>query len=270
MIFELPLRTRGTDCGPDRWVTLPAIISYMEHCRWEWMRVPELGLLDAVHDGYGFFVLNQSIAMSRRFGQGQQTRVGCVLRKLGRSVAEGDQDVVREDGVLLARCTIRGAWMAPSGRLAKIPKQARESVSEIGVMSHFGEAEDGDPGSLFGPPEPLRIQEADLVIPDELPGDASAIHRRTLVVRATDCDIFRHVNAANYVRFIADSLAVQGASASLYRAELHYKGQALAGDEIKVLTWALGDDCWASVIQRGDEVLFRAAVQTEASNVRGY
>ncbi len=270
MIFELPLRTRGTDCGPDRWVTLPAIISYMEHCRWEWLRDPDLGLAEAVHEGHGFFVITQSIAMSRRFGQGQQTTIGCALRKVGRSVAEGDQDIVREDGVLLARCTIRGAWMAPTGRLAKIPVKARESVTDVAVPSTVGKSEIGDPDSLFDPPQPLRPDGFDLTIVDELPADPNAIHCRTLTVRATDCDIFKHVNAANYVRYIADSLAAQGASASVHRAELQYKGQALAGDEVDVLTWALGDDCWAAAILRDEEVLFRAVVQTEATNARGY
>jgi len=261
MIFTLPLRTRGTDCGPDRWVTLPSIVSYMEHCRWEWLREPDLGLVEAVQAGHGFYVLNQSIAMSRRFGQGQKAQIRCALRRVGRSVAEGNQDLVRDDGTLLAHCYIRGAWMSPSGRLARIPSAARDSVSAEPMLSERGESEAGDLDSLFDPPRPLRSGGLDLTLVAEVPADA---HRRTLWVRATDCDIFKHVNGANYVRYIADSLAIQSASPSLHRGELEYRGQALAGDEVVVASWPLGDQCWAAAITRGDEVLFRATVQTEA------
>ena len=261
MIFRIPLRTRGTDCGPDRWVTLPKVIAYMEHCRWEWLRDPSLGLARWVHEGHGFFVLNQSIAMSRRFGQGQDCEVRCVLRKVGRSVAQGDQDVVRADGVLLARCAIRGAWMAPTGRLAKIPAVLKEAVSEASLGSERGQAAPGDADSLFDPPQPLRTGALDLSICEEIPVDA---HRRVVEVRASDCDIFKHVNAANYVRYIADSLSVQGASPSLHRAELSYRGQARAGDSIEVVTWPSGDTHWSADIRRGDESLFRATVDTES------
>lgn len=260
MIYSLPLRTRGTECGADRWVTLPAIISYMEHCRWGWLAEPSLGLVDAVHQGHGFYVVNQSIAMSRRFGQGQNTQVRCVLRHVGRSVAQGDQDVVRDDGTSLAHCNIRGAWMGPTGRLARIPTQARESVTEALLASERGEPQVGSPDSLFEPPQPLRPGTFGLEIIDDIPAGA---HRRTLRVRATDIDIFNHVNGANYVRYIADSLAIQEASPSLHRAELKYMGQAKSGDLIDVATWPLGDDVWAAGITRAGEPLFRATVQTE-------
>ena len=262
MIYSIPLRTRGTECGPDRWVTLPAVVGYMEYCRWQWMREPSLGLVDAVEEGHGFYVVNQSIAMSRRFGQGVQARVRCALRHAGRSVARGEQDVVRDDGVLLATCRIRGVWMSPSGRFARLPDAVKESVSDVPLASQRGEPDAGHPRSLFHPPQPLRSGLLDLELPADHPNKE---HHRQMRVRATDCDIFGHVNAANYARFVADSLALQGASASLHRAELAYTGQARAGDEVVVHTAALGEDRWAARILRADKVLFSAVVQTEAS-----
>ncbi|MFT6234842.1 MAG: acyl-ACP thioesterase, partial [Myxococcota bacterium] len=41
-----------------------------------------------------------------------------------------------------------------------------------------------------------------------------------ITVRASDIDIFKHVNAANYVRNVASALARGGASESIHRAEL--------------------------------------------------
>ena len=261
IIFSVPLRTRGTECGPDRWVTLPAIISYMEHCRWLWMESPRLGLLDAVHAGHGFYVVSQSIAMDRRFGMGQNAEVRCALTHAGRSAAEGLQDVVRADGVRLAHCRIRGAWMGPTGRLARLPLKVRESVYTGRWDGVRGEPAPGITESLFHPPEPLRPAGLDLALPDDRPTE---VHRHPIIVRASDIDIFDHVNAANYVRFVSSALAVRGCSPSIHRAELKYSGQARRGDALDVLTWDLGDNRHAADIVRADEVLFRAVVQTEA------
>lgn len=260
MIFSIPLRTRGTECGPDRWITLPAVISYMEHCRWLWMDEPELGLAEAVHQGHGFYVIRQSIAMSRRFGMGQHCRVRCVLTHAGRSVAEGTQDVLRDDGVQLAHCRIRGAWMGPTGRLARLPRKIRASVFTGELDGVRGSPAPGVPDSLFAPPEPLRPGGLDLALVEL--GDDDEHHE--LRVRASDLDIFDHVNAANYVRFVGSALSARGVSPSMHRAELEYRGQARGGDVLRVRTRALGEGCHAADIARGDEVLFRAAVQTEA------
>ncbi len=261
MIYARPLRTRATDCGPDRWVTLPHVISYFEHLRWEWLRVPELGLVDAIHQGHGFYVIEQQVALSRRFGQGEDAMVRGVLRTVGRARASADQDLVRNDGILLAHCHIMGVWVRPNGRLGKIPRQAMDGIGTQPLPSQRGEAEARDANSLFDPPQPLRHGGLDLPIHDDIPPDA---HRRLMSVRATDCDVFQHVNAAGYVRYLADSLFVQGASPSLHRASVRYSGQALAGDTVEVRSWNVEGDVWAGAVLRGDEVLFRGTVETEA------
>lgn len=261
MIFSIPLETRGTECGPDRWVTLPSIISYMEHCRWLWMDEPRLGLVEAVHKGHGFYVVEQSIAMNRRFGMGQRCEVRCAMTYAGRSVAEGLQDVLRDDGVQLAHCHIRGAFMGPTGRLARLPVKTREAVYTGELDGVRGTAHAGTPSSLFDPPQPLRPGTLDLELPTERPEDVNSYR---VQVRASDIDIFNHVNAANYVRFVASALAAVGASESLHRAQLKYSGQAVLGDILDVQTWSLGGEQHAAEVLRGDEVLFRAVVETEA------
>ncbi len=264
MIFSIPLTTRGTECGPDRWVTLPSIISYMEHCRWLWMDEPELGLVEAVHEGHGFYVVQQSIAMNRRFGMDQRCEIRCAMTYAGRSVAEGLQDVLRDDGVKLAHCHIRGAFMGPTGRLARLPIKTRESVYEGELDGVRGTAHAGTPGSLFDPSQPLRPGTLELALPTDRPEE---VDRYRITVRASDIDIFKHVNAANYVRFVASALSRRGGSESIHRAELKYSGQAVVGDVLDVLTWSLGGDVYAADILRGDEVLFRAVVETESSSV---
>ena len=262
MIFSHPLRTRGTDCDPDHWVGIPAVLRFFEHCRWEWLRAPDLGLADLVHAGHGFYVTEQSVALSRRFGQGVSGEVRGVLRRVGRVEARADQDFVRSDGVVLARCRIRGVWVGPTGRMARIPRSARAAVSDEPLSSRRGDDEPGTPGSLFDPPLPLRAGELDLEAPEETPTGA---HQRTLVVRSSDLDIFNHVNAANYVKFVADSLAVQGASPSLHRVAVRYIGQAVAGDTVVVHTWPLGGDLWGGAVHRGEDCLFQSVVHTESS-----
>jgi acyl-CoA thioesterase FadM len=260
MIHAQPLRTRGTECGPDRWVTLPAVISMMEDLRWEWLREPDLGFLERIHEGHGFFVTEQHVAMCRRFGSGIDATISGVLRRVGRVQASADQALIRDDGVLLAHCRITGVWMGPDGRLARIPRRARDFVVDEPIASVRGAGEPGSATSLFDPPQPLRPGGLDLPLDEPVPEHA---HRRTLQVRATDCDIFQHVNAANYVRYIADSLAFQGASPSLHRAHLRYTGQARALDEVDVHTWMIDGPIWGAAVTREDEVLFRTTVETE-------
>lgn len=260
MIYTEPLRTRGTECAPDRWITLPAVISMFEHLRWEWLRVPEIGLVDQIHEGHGFFVTEQRIALSRRFGSGVDAEVSGVLRKIGRVQAIADQALVRRDGVRLAHCRIEGVWTGPGGRLARIPRKAREFVVDDPIEGKRGQSEAGSARSLFDPPSPLRPEGLDLPMQTDIP---AGCHRRELTVRATDCDIFQHVNAANYVRYIADSLASQGASPSLHRARLKYTGQARAQDRVEVRTWPSSASVWGAAVVRRDEVLFQATVETE-------
>ena len=97
-----------------------------------------------------------------------------------------------------------------------------------------------------------------------LVNEGARILEEGIALRASDIDIFDHVNAANSVRFVGSALAVRGLSPSMHRAELKYIGQARVGDTLRVLTSDLGDDCHAADIVRGDEVLFRAVVQTES------
>ncbi|MFT7521112.1 MAG: acyl-CoA thioesterase FadM [Kiritimatiellia bacterium] len=260
MIYREALRTRGPECGPDRWVTLPSVISYMESCRWEWLRQPQLGLIDAIHQGHGFYVLNQTIAMSRRFGQGTDAHTRGVLRSVGRTRAGAAQDIVRDDGVLLAHCVIDGVWVGPTGRLARIPALFKETLSTVELTSERGVSEPREPDSLFNPPQPLRPGELDLTIEVDIPDQTD---RREVEVRSSDCDMFRHVNAANYLRYVADSLALQGASASIHRAALKYVGQARATDKVQVLTWHVANERWGAAVVRGDDILFRALVETE-------
>ncbi|MBX2811497.1 MAG: hypothetical protein KTR25_06800 [Myxococcales bacterium] len=224
------------------------------------MKEPALGLLESVHHGYGFYVLNQSIAMNRRFGMGQNVQVRCTLTHMGRSTAEGVQDVIREDGVQLAHCRIRGAWIGPKGQLARIPEQARKAVYQGTLESTRGDPEPGTPDSLFRPPEPLRTGKLDLQLQEI---QATEMYEHAVTVRASDLDIFSHVNAANYVRYVADALATRDLSPSLHRAELKYVGQAREGDRLRVCYWDLGDHCHAAHILRDGTTLFQAVVETE-------
>lgn len=154
--------------------------------------------------------------------------------------------------------------MGPTGRLARLPVKTREAVYEGELDGVRGVAAEGHPSSLFNPPESLRPGSLDLVLPTERPEE---VDQYRITVRASDIDIFKHVNAANYVRYVASALSRRGGSESIHRAELKYSGQAVVGDVLDVLTWSLSGDVYAADILRGDEVLFRPVVETESSSV---
>jgi acyl-CoA thioesterase FadM len=198
--------------------------------------------------------------MARRFSQGVDVRALAALRKVGRVEARAEQALVDADGELVAHCTIRGVWTSPGGRLCRIPSVAKASVNHDPFDFPPGDGRPGDMASLFSPPAPRRPGTLDL---PPCPPEIKTEHARTMTVRSSDCDVFRHVNASNYLRYVADSLASQGASPSIHRARLHYLVQAKAHDTVTVGLQHLEDSTWFAELCRDDEVLFRAVVETE-------
>jgi acyl-CoA thioesterase FadM len=266
MLHSLPVRLRGTELGPDRWITLPAVMRVFEQARWVWMEEPELGLMEALHEGFGFYIARQSLHMNRRFGMGGRAVVRSTLTRVGRSSVDVAQELVRDDGVQLAHTHMVAAWVHPGGRLARIPGELREVGCHSIEPGPLGEPRHGSERSLYDVPEPLRPP-GGLELPGEPPGSGIEWPVR---VRASDLDVFDHVNAANYLRFVGDALAARGLSSSLYGARMRYHGQARRGDALVVQTETVGEHVHHAWVRRDGEVLYRAAVETEsAGSTRG-
>ncbi|MEN0062388.1 MAG: acyl-CoA thioesterase [Myxococcota bacterium] len=260
-VFSVPVTIRGYECTQGAVVGLPQILSLCEHCRWEWILEPRFGLVEPLHEGHFFVVHRATLGVVRTFGIGTKLVVRAILREVGRVNCIVEQDLLREDGVLLARAFINAIWIAPSGRMARVPNHVREATTDAPLPSRTDvPADAGRPGSFLSPPEQRFEPTLDDTVFRDVPGDAVTSLVR---VRPSDCDVHDHVNNANYLRLFEDAL---GAPAR--EATIDYRGQAVAHDELTMWQWPVSNDCVAFVLARSADpnaVMARAVLTPRAT-----
>lgn len=254
-VFSVPVTIRGYECRQGAVVGLPQVLSLLEHCRWEWILAPSLGLVEALHEGHFFVVHRATVGLCRTFGIGTELSVRAVLRKVGRVNCYVEQDLVRADGVRLARAFINAIWIGPDGRMKRVPEPVRHAPTDL-VLAATEDAPlgSGVPGSFLDPPEQRFAVTLDETVYTEVPEHAT---RSSIVVRPSDCDLHDHVNNANYLRYFEDAL---GAPAR--EGTVEYRGQATQGDRLTLAQWPVGEGRCAFVLHRGDDVMARAVVVT--------
>lgn len=245
------LVVRGYECGPRGTVGLPVVLSYCEHARWQWILGPELGLLDDLRQGSFFVVYRATLALARDFGIGTSLRVRAALREVGRVTCEVDQDLVRDDGALLARARITAVWLGPDGGMRRVPAAARGALTAEPLPAAEAPPAPGVPGSFLHPPEPVHDPRLERLVARDVPEDAD---EREMVVRPSDCDLHAHVNNAAWLRMFEDALG-----APALRADVEYRGQAGPGDALRLRSWPHPEGR-AFAAQRGDDVLCRAVL----------
>jgi acyl-CoA thioesterase FadM len=249
-VYSTDLVVRGYECSTRRTVGLPTVLSYLEHARWLWILEPDLGLLDELHRGSFFVVHRATLSLARGFGLGTALTVRAALRSVGRVTCEVEQDLVRDDGVLLARAQVTAVWLGPDFGLRRVPDVTRRAVTDEPLTAVVAPASPGR-GSFLGPPEWVADAVVERVVARDVPEDAD---ERPFVVQASDCDLHGHVNNAAYLRIFEDALG-----APALRADVEYRGQAGPGDVLRLRSWphAAGR---GFALQRGDDVLCRAVL----------
>lgn len=257
--FVQRLTSRGYECDPSGSVPIARLFSYCEHQRWETMRNPELGLVEAVHEGHFFVVLEQQMERLESFGMSVPLRLEMTLEQVGRSAAWVRHALVREsDDRLLAIARVRGGWIGPNRRLARVPNRLRELAKLQGhawedVTSDAGTG--GTPGSWFDPPTRRRTSEGLLTPPDQAPSTV-CLER---LVQPRDADVFSHVNAATYLRFFEDAVTP---SATTWRASLRYKKEARPG-QVLTIHGEENNGIWHCAATRDGELLVTAAIEAQ-------
>jgi acyl-CoA thioesterase FadM len=183
-----------------------------------------------------------------------------VLEKVGRSSGYVRHELVRtEDDALICHARVRGAWLGPTRRLARIPDAMRRAAEEQAALldrlivptTTEGVVEGAHSQSWLSPPvrthSPMGL---DSQAPQEAAGEVLASRR----VVASEIDIFDHVNAVTYLRFFDDCRARLG-SAPVQRVSLRYVREAKLGDEVDIRGWVLDDGGLGFAVCRGDEAL---------------
>jgi acyl-CoA thioesterase FadM len=243
------LVVRGYECGPRGTVGLPVVLSYCEHARWRWILGPDLGLLDDLRQGCFFVVHRATLSLARGFGLDTRLTVRAALRAVGRVTCEVDQDLVRDDGVLLARAHVTAVWLGPDGRMRRVPEVARRALTDEPLPSVEAPPKDG--AGYLAPAEPVHEVRLERHVARDVPDDAD---EQPVRVRPSDCDLHAHVNNAAWLRMFEDLLG-----APAVRADVEYRGQAAPGDALRVRSWPHPDGR-AFAALRGDEVLCRAVL----------
>ena len=251
-VFSTDLVVRGYECSTRRTVGLPTVLSYLEHARWLWILEPDLGLVDELHRGSFFVVHRATLALARGFGLGTALTVRAALRSVGRVTCEVEQDLVRSDGVLLARAALTAVWLGPDGSLRRVPEITRRAVTDEPLAAVEAPASPGREGSFLAPPEWVSDPVVERLVVREVPADAE---ERPFVVRTSDCDLHGHVNNAAWLRIFEDALG-----GPALRADVEYRGQAGPGDALRLRSWPHPAGR-GFALQRGDDVLCRAVLQ---------
>lgn len=295
--FVRAVSTRGYELDTTRSVSIPIIMNYLEHLRWEVMQEPSLGLKEALDEGHFFVVGQQDVELVRRVGMGVPLDVSLVMRKVGRSRAVVEHaihrsDRPRDDKSLVAHAEVTGMWLGPNRRLARLPEGIREvgrAHAELPAVLLESVHASGIPSPEEAPsfierPEVTHRSRGlgHIALPEltaELPAHGQ-VFRHQLVVRPSDLDIFNHVNASKYLRFFEDARHLAGVRKAIewahpptdsahddadvcalkphVRASVSYHQEAVLGDTLDVVGWALPSDAttpvrFQFVLLRGDE-----------------
>jgi len=268
--YEHTLRTRGYETDRTATVQIPVYLSHLEHVRWEWLLDEGSGFIPYLNEGHFFVVLRQVFSLRRRIGMGVDCEIVGQIENVGRSTVNLMHRIRRiSDGALVGHARVTGAWLGPNRRLARVPDHVRESLATSSPLppleksTTVGRREAILSGySTIAPPEQvLPLMDVEVTPPQ---GDAPEnAYRHRLCVRPSQIDIFNHVNAATWLRFMEDArilgaqegrLPESAASPSL-RVALAYEREAIVGDEIDVRVWQLPEDplAYGVVITRGEE-----------------
>ncbi len=263
--FELALRTRGYEADFTGTIPMPAFFRYFEYTRWELMREPRLGLLDAVHAGHFFVVRQQNVELLRHLGQGVPLIVRTWFDEVGRISATVHHEALRaDDGALVAQARVTGVWIGPNRKMTKLPAKMRAlAKAQIAALAdgptRRGVAADvatsaavgGQRTSFF---EPLEVVHPELGLdvtppPPTTPTEAS--FHLDLIVPHRDLDIFSHVNAATWLSYCDEARhaaaragvlpAAAAAGGFNVRATVKYFREAVAGDPLRVHLWPVAD-----------------------------
>ncbi len=282
--FALPLTPRGYDSDVTGTIPLPLVFRYFEHARWQCISDARLGLIDLIHDGHFFVVHKQTVEVLRRIGPWSDLTLFTHFLSAGRSSAAVGHELVRKrDGALIARARVQGAWLGPNRRLARLPQVFRDfaaaQIDELRGGKHIHTHDPTPPPtgharSFFAPPEVVHPGlgiDADAPSLEPLP----AVFTHEVVVPERDLDMFSHVNAATWVRYINDARRAaaradklphaQGAGGFNVRTAIHYRHEAVAGDRLQIALAPLPSGALGAWITRdaSPEVLCCAAVDTE-------
>ena len=211
-MYKIQLTTRGYETDPSALIPMHIYLSYLEHLRWGFIQSDEAKLREPLSDGFFPVVASQSVELVQRIGMGVPLELTARLEEVGRSQVVLRHHVIdRRDRSLVAELRVRGLWLSPSRRLARIPDglralaelHATQPMPDFILKPASGACLEDGPLVHTNPQTVVHTREGlDMGSFDDTP-EVTFSHQ--LTIRPRDLDVFSHVNAATYVRMCHDA-----------------------------------------------------------------
>ena len=223
VLVERKIRCRGYELDPEAKIPAAVFLRYMEHLRWESL-TQHPGLASLFQGWNRMVVVGQQLQLLRDLSLGAELDGTLELGHVGNTSL---QFVHRFDSTSqghVARGVVTAVFLGTGGRPTPLPELIRAALPGGGSRLELAPRLEG-----------------------QAPADAWSTRR---VVRASELDLLRHVNHANYLVYIEDARAeaaaagVHGeAGAGRFRAgAMDYHQQAVLGDRLELLSWPLADE----------------------------
>lgn len=220
-------QTRGDEIGADGLVGPTKLLSWLEHGRWCALDGGAGVLAPLFADGNIMVVRAQRLALGVGVGWQDRVQTGIALARVGNSSVEIAQSLWtdEESPRLVAELRLVGVALGADRRPRQLPEEVRSKASAV--------------------EEPLTLQS--LLLPELLQAD----YVWQVPVRASEIDLFQHVNHARYADWVQDAVRAAEADGSLGEAwQARRPVCALAIDYVKEVTF--GETIAVAVQVKGD------------------
>ena len=250
--FNIVFGSRGYELDAEGKVPAHVLLRYMEHLRWEYTRRDLRELVALFRQGHTFVVVSQALRVYRDIGLAIPIRGNLWIGRTGRSSIVFHHTFHHaDDGELFAAGSTVAVFLAPDTVPTRLPDILEEPDTDPPMMPDLT-----PPGFTEIPPAPFE---------------------RSYRVRASDLDLQRHMNQANYAALYDDTRQA-AANRNVYGSggagmgrvrflHIEYVHPATAGEKLVVATWPIEGKplSLGFAMRRNDTLISRAVIQTGSS-----
>lgn len=240
-------QTRGDEIGADGAIGATKLLSWLEHGRWCALDNGSGVLAPLFADGNIMVVRAQRLALGVSVGWQDRVKTGVGLARVGNSSVEIAQSLWTDEETprCVAELRLVGVALGADRRPRLLPPEVRSKALAV--------------------EEPLSLQS--LLLPELLQPD----YLWQVAVRASEIDLFRHVNHARYADWVQDALRAAEAKGSLGHAwqlrrpvcavAIDYVKEVVFGETIAVAVQAKGEREAQMLVTVDGQLRARAAVR---------
>lgn len=243
---------RGDEIGADAVVPPARVLSWLEHGRWCALEAGHDVLGPLFSDGNIMVVRAQRLALGTGVGWQARVKTGVGLTRVGNSSVELAQSIWtdEEQPRCVADLRLVGVALGADRRPRQLPAEVRKQAQAM-----------GEPAGLAG-----------LTLPEQSDG----LYQWHAPVRASEIDLFQHVNHARYADWAIDALRAAEtarllgahwlAGRAVTALAVDYVREVVFGETIAVAVQPASDDDVHVTVTVAGELRARAALRLAAGS----